>query len=157
MGASTISRDLLDHITDELATAEACHQSHGDAVCLLPNPAGFYHVDVLLKALEMQAGLTHSYVKIDFKDDATAAAFLVGSGSHWQAVVRSSGRWQLCDEWTLQPIRNLVHLVRTRITHGHVVLLLFKSSATTTMQTDAAVPVPDASASTSQSNVRPVR
>ena len=144
IGRDCVVHQELDHIAEELAVTEALLLTNGDAHETLPHPKGYYHVSVMSKTMlvmqKIHAGLSCLPVTPSFKADPRAQAFLLGSRSHWQAVVKLKGTWTLRDEVTMEVVQNLAGFLRVAAEHG-MVLMLYKADGTADKNNNA-VPAP---------------
>ena len=156
LNADTLVRQELDAIADELASAEAAMQEDGDAVDTLPDGRGHYHVTTLTRAAKLYGNLVAKPVDIDFRHNPSAVAFLLGSGDHWQAVIRrykdhshtftshpadAAFTWFLRDEWTSTPVKDIVRFIRSRSSRG-MAMLLALDDGSGGLDDDATVPSP---------------
>ena len=105
----------------------------------MPRRQGYYHITVLTKAAQIYAGLSSRVIAAaNSPEDPRAVAYLLGCGTHRQAVVKEKGKWILRDRTTCSLARDLPALLRHRSYHGMAMTLL-KSDGSADMDTDAKV------------------
>ena len=120
-GRMPITREILDDLADNVATLEATISN--EATCTMPHEQGNYHVTVMSIALKQ---LTDLFVQIwapGKSDDSTPVAFVIGNGSHWQAIVQEPDGWYVRDHQSFK-VHNLTNYLQVCRRRGLVLSLL---------------------------------
>ena len=113
-----VQRDMLDDIAAHVASLEAAI-SRPECLVAQVEAAGNYHITTMSLALHHLTDL-HVQVWSPERDHSTGScAYVLGSSSHWQAVVQEDGQWWLRDKQSIA-IRDLRSLLLARSKNGMV-------------------------------------
>ena len=122
----------MDDLAAHIAQEEASVRKDNKAVDTEPHEEGNDHVSVIELALRHLADMEVKVWKVS--DTRIADAYIVGDGSHWQALVKICGKWQLLDQKT-QYVSDLNNLLRLR-SRQRMVLSCYLPETPNTMETD---------------------
>jgi hypothetical protein len=126
-GRMPITRDILDDIADNVAALEAMVSP--EATHCMPNEQGNYHVTVMSIALKQLADM---YVKVwspNSNEDPPPVAYVLGNGSHWQALVNEPDGWFVRDKKSFK-VHNLKNYLEVCNRRGMVFSLAKEPSKT---------------------------
>ena len=80
---------------------------------------GNYAVDTLLHVIQSQGNL--DFTRWDGKQPVASNTLLVGSGEHWQAVLKEKdGNWFIFERLQKYPVHNLQAYLNNKLKHGAV-------------------------------------
>ena len=127
---------LTDTELDAVAAEKAAHErallytnTPSRVLDLQADPRGNYSVEVLLELLQNRSG--EPVTRLDYVGQLRTQdtlpihhkLLLVGSGSHWQAVLWEDSRWLILEGGRRFPIANFSRFLRQKQTHGAVYLI----------------------------------
>lgn len=104
-----ITRDMLDDIAKHIAHLEASIRNDGTARETQPHREGNYHVTVITLALAHLADLHVSILRNP--NQPPAFAYVIGDGSHWQAIIKDEQGWSIRDK-TIRYIKDLPNYIK---------------------------------------------
>ena len=83
------------------------------------DPRGNYPVDTLLHVIQTKGNLTSE--RWNGMQNVTSNTLLVGSGDHWQAVMKDKeGNWYIHERCHKDPVQNLQTYLQNKLKHGAV-------------------------------------
>lgn len=136
-GRMPIGRDILDDIAHNVASLEA--QLCSENPLTIPHVEGNYHVSAMTIALKQLADLYSSIWTPQKMLTPNDSAFLVGNGNHWQALIKESDGWYVCDKGRSQ-VQDLLNFLQVASRRGMVFQLHSQTPESGDMDWEADLP-----------------
>ena len=119
-GRMPVDREILDDIADNVASLEAA--IHADNLSTNPDKEGNYHVTVMSVAIKQLADLFVTVWTPQKATEETPIAYILGNGSHWQALVQENNEWFVRDQKSFK-VQNLQNFLQVSTRRGMVLAL----------------------------------
>lgn len=122
LGLPMVSEDDMDQIALKMADREASilySKDPREVLDLAAHPQGNYAADTLIQVLHERSGM--SVERWRKEQPLSSCAILVGSGNHWQAVLRDKEkRWFVLEQATRHPLQDVARFLHSRLANGAV-------------------------------------